>query len=118
MEEMKRTIVEAESISSVAIAQFAATTTDLLTIIGPEVVKYTKRKADIEDQIRQQYEKQQQLFTRVARIKGRSLLELFRQSLLLDYEWKDVHTLTLHLRSLSKAQFSIRRPTVQKRRLI
>ena len=75
---VKKSIEEAESISSFAIEDFSAKTTKLLQIMGPEAANFSKQKAEIEDQIRQQYEKQQQLYTDIAHKKGKSLIELCR----------------------------------------
>ena len=68
---MNKSIEKAEGLQSSAINEFAGQTEALLKIMGPETAKYTEQKADIENRLRLEYEKEQKLYADIAHKKGK-----------------------------------------------
>jgi hypothetical protein len=69
---LNKSIEQAESLKCSAINEFAGQTEQLLKIMGPETVKYTQQKADSEDLLRKEYEKEQNLHGEIAHKRGKT----------------------------------------------
>jgi hypothetical protein len=73
---LDKSIEKAEGLKSTAIGEFAGQTEKLLMIMGPETAKYTQQKAEIENLLRLEYEKEKKLHAEIAHKKGKILLSL------------------------------------------
>jgi hypothetical protein len=71
LNDLEKSIEKAEGLKTTAINEFAGQTEALLKIMGPEAAKYTEQKADIEDRLRLEYEKEQKLHAEIAHKKGK-----------------------------------------------
>ncbi len=70
LNDLNTNIEKAEGLNSSAINEFAGQTEKLLKIMGPETAKFTEQKAEIENNLRLEFEKERKLHDEIAHKKG------------------------------------------------